>query len=270
MFEVRALYVKPHPGAPMLRARGVTGLAGAGLAGDCSADPASPRQVLLVDHASLRALRLRGPDLRPNLVLGGDLRALSSGSILDLGDLRLRITIPCEPCAKLDRARPGLFREVGVRRGVLARVLSSGAVQIGDRGRLSPLRAVPLDAIWRARALHIVSQIPRGRVMTYAALARLAGVLPAYCRALPTVLRSSPARGLPVHRVVPSSLGKLGAAQHRALLDEGVDLLHGLHGLDALHPPAGAHWDGAAYYSAQESGLSSSDSGGARGATRRA
>jgi alkylated DNA nucleotide flippase Atl1 len=96
--------------------------------------------------------------------------------------------------------------------------------------------------------------------VTYAALARIAGVLPAYCRAMPTVLRSPAARGLPVHRVVPASPDKLGPVQRRALEDEGVELadLAGRADLAGLAAPGvpsdldDIHWDGATYYAAQE------------------
>lgn len=245
MFEIRALYLKPRPGAAMQPVSEVTTRAGAGLAGDCNADPASPRQVLLIAGSAVRALGLADPDLRANLVVDGDLHLLSSGAILELGDLRLRVTIPCEPCRKLEHVRPGLAREVGAERGLLARVLSSGALHVGSRGHLAPTRAAPLDASWRSRVLDILAQVPAGKVITYAALATVAGVQPAYCRALPAVLRSASGRELPIHRVVPADVSKLDAAHRRKLLAEGAD----------LDQPSACAWSGADYYSAQEAHL---------------
>jgi alkylated DNA nucleotide flippase Atl1 len=245
VFEIRALYLKPRPGAAMQPVPEVTGRAGAGLVGDGNADPASPRQILLIARSAVRALGLADPDLRANLVVDGDLHLLSSGSVLELGDLRLRVTIPCEPCRKLEHVRPGLSREVGAGRGLLARVLSSGALHVGSRGRLSPSRAAPLHASWRSRVLDILAQVPEGKVVTYAALATVAGVQPAYCRALPAVLRSAPGRALPIHRVVPADVSKVDAAHRQQLLAEGAD----------LRAPADCSWNGADYYSAQEAHL---------------
>jgi alkylated DNA nucleotide flippase Atl1 len=235
----------------MLPVPGVTGRAGVGLVGDCNADPASPRQVLLIARGSVRELELRDPDLRANLVVDGDLHLLASGSILDFGELGLRVTIPCEPCRKLEHVRPGLSREVGARRGLLARVLSSGALHVGSRGRISPARAAPLEASWQSRVLHILAQVPEGKVLTYAALATLAGAQPAYCRALPAVLRSASGRGLPIHRVVPADVSKVEAAHRLRLLAEGADLRN----------PPDCFWNGADYYSAQEACLARSARG---------
>lgn len=242
MFEVRALFLKPEPGAPMRDASSVIGKAGHGLVGDCSGHPASPRQVLVVAADAVRALGLGAADLRANLVVAGDLDRLGSGTVLDFGGLRLRITIPCEPCAQLDKVRPGLSRDVGLRRGLLARVVASGTVALGGRGEVAPDHLRPLAASWKARVQDIVAHIPAGKLISYAALTVLAGVQTSYCRALPGVLKSRSLEALPVHRVVPASIDKVDAAQLRALRAEGIDLRN----------RAGHDWDGAAYYAAEE------------------
>jgi alkylated DNA nucleotide flippase Atl1 len=227
----------------MLQVRSVATLAGHGIVGDCNAQASSPRQVLLVSRRSLQELGLYETDLRPNLVLDEDLSSAGSGAILNFDGLRLRITIPCEPCGKLNEVRTGLSGEIGSRRGLLARVLSTGVLRLGARGAVEPIGAEPLATNWKTRVRHIVVQVPAGKVITYGALATLAGVQMAYCRALPSVLRSICEPEIPIHRVVPTDAKKISAGHMRKLLAEGAD----------IREKAIPHWDGALYYSNQES-----------------
>jgi O-6-methylguanine DNA methyltransferase len=80
------------------------------------------------------------------------------------------------------------------------------------------------------RVLRIVSRIPPGRVTTYGAVARLAGQ-PNAARAVGTIMRTAPVKGLPYHRVVAAGgvLGGYGGnvMLKRALLEaEGLRVSH--------------------------------------------
>lgn len=230
MLELRSLHRKPRARAPMETVATLNGVAGHGLVGDAAAHAASPRHVLLVAAADLAALGVTGPDVRANLVVRGDLHGLASGDVVSFGSLALRITIPCEACRRLDHVRPGLAHEIGLRRGVLARVVGDGTASPGDRGHVLP-RALPALAVdWKARILSILTRMPTDRVITYAALARAAGVQSTYCRALPAVLRALAARGASIDRVLPDRAAPLDAprwdasslyaAEERALLHD--------------------------------------------------
>lgn len=84
--------------------------------------------------------------------------------------------------------------------------------------------AVAQAKAFQADVLNIVSQIPRGRVMTYGLIATLAG-WPSHARMVGHILRYTPgAEKLPCHRVVNTS-GRTapGWSQHRPLLEaEGI------------------------------------------------
>ena len=58
------------------------------------------------------------------------------------------------------------------------------------------------------RVLHVLRKIPRGRVVTYGDLARLAG-RPGAARAAGNIMRDAPEPGLPYHRVIAAG-GRLG------------------------------------------------------------
>jgi len=72
---------------------------------------------------------------------------------------------------------------------------------------------------------NIVEQIPRGYVLTYGAIARLAG-WPNHARLIGRIMRSAPDNTLPCHRVV-NACGRLAPhypAQAALLEAEGVHL----------------------------------------------
>jgi MOSC domain-containing protein YiiM len=188
---VERLAIRPSRTDRSIAVDAMQALAGIGATGDRHADPLSPRQVLLASAAAYADLNLPQHALGENLLLDLDTSALSSGTVLQIGDaVRLRLMFQCEACGYLDAYRAGVAARIGRRRGVLARVLAGGVIHPGDRirdlGRQLP--AWPDD--WRERVAQVVCAVPDGMVLTYAQLARLAGVQPTYCRAFPRLLKS--------------------------------------------------------------------------------
>lgn len=164
-------------------------LGGRGLEHDLHADPVSPRQLLLAGAPVYNDLALPPLALRENLLLEADTSSLASGTVLRIGDeVLLRLMFQCEACGSLDRHRPGLSRLVGARRGVLARVLTSGPILAGDRviSLGSQLPAWPED--WRERVRRVLDALPPGHVIAYRQLAHLAGIAASYCRAFPRAI----------------------------------------------------------------------------------
>ncbi len=105
----------------------------------------SRRQVTLIEreqlgeHAAALGLTEIPPGaVRANIETAGiDLVALIGGEI-DVGTARLRFYAPRDPCAKMDAICAGLReRMLDSRQGVLAEVVRSGVVRIGDAVRPS-------------------------------------------------------------------------------------------------------------------------------------
>jgi MOSC domain-containing protein YiiM len=189
--QVTALAIRPARSAISVAADRTEAMAGAGLLGDRHADPLSPRQVLLASAATYADLKLPAHALGENLLVDFDTAQLRSGALLRIGeDVLLRLMFQCEACGHLDAYQAGVSGRIGKRRGVLARVLSGGVIRPGDaiRDLGHPLPAWPED--WRARVAQVLRAVPDGMVVTYAQLARLAGVQPVYCRTFPRLLRS--------------------------------------------------------------------------------
>ena len=188
--HIRALALRPRRGAAPLPVEAAVAIAGAGLDKDVHADPLSPRQLLLAGAGTYAALALAPHALGENLLLDIDTAQLHSGTVLQLGSaVRLRLMFQCEACGQLELHRPGLAHALGPRRGMLARVLAGGALRAGDPVRdLGPLLPAWADD-WRLRVARVLDAAPPGEVVTYAQLARLAGIQSSYCRALPALLR---------------------------------------------------------------------------------
>ncbi|WP_230026824.1 MOSC domain-containing protein [Massilia sp. Bi118] len=166
-------------------------LDGTGVAGDRHADPLSPRQVLLASAAIYTDLTLPAHALAENLLLDLDTSSLSSGTVLEIGDaVRLRLMFQCEACGYLDAYKAGVAARIGRRRGVLARVLAGGVIHPGDRIRDLGRQLPAWSDDWRERVAQVLCALPDGMVLTYAQLARLAGVQSTYCRAFPRLVKS--------------------------------------------------------------------------------
>jgi MOSC domain-containing protein YiiM len=106
---------------------------GLGIEGDHHRKPGGSRQVLLMAEENCDAFGLAPGEVRENIVTRGiDLQSLVPGTRLEIGGALLEITKDCEPCAFIDRLRPGLRARMVGRRGMLSRVLRSGEIRVGD------------------------------------------------------------------------------------------------------------------------------------------
>jgi len=150
---------QPVPAIRLLAGLGVEGDAHSGVTvkhrSRVARDPTQPnlRQVHLIHAELFAALRAAGFDIAPGDIgenvttLGLDLLALPAGTCLHLGEAAVvQVTGLRNPCAQLDRFRPGLMAAVLDRddegrlvrkAGVMAVVLAGGEVRPGD-----PIRVV--------------------------------------------------------------------------------------------------------------------------------
>ncbi len=134
MSEVLRLFVAVIHRQPMLEVEEALVLESRGLEGCAHGRPGSRRQVLLMDIETLDWLGLAPGMVKENITTRGlDLRGLRSGQRLRVGQAVLEVTLPCEPCRRMEEIRAGLERELRGRRGMLCRVVEAGRVRPGDR-----------------------------------------------------------------------------------------------------------------------------------------
>jgi MOSC domain-containing protein YiiM len=91
------------------------------------------RSVLFVAAEDLDALGVEPGQVRENFtVRGSDVMAWPVGQQLAVGDAQFEVTMVCDPCHLMNEIRPGLQDELVGRRGMLARVVKTGHVRVGD------------------------------------------------------------------------------------------------------------------------------------------
>lgn len=194
--------------------------AAVGVEGDVNAGELSPRQILLANVCTYQAHSLPPGALRENILLSDStVERLPSGSLVRLGESIIRITYSCPPCHKLNEEEAGLLRRIGVDRGILARVIVSGNVLIGDQVEILPDNMSVIPESPRQRAYRVIRSVPVGSAVTYAHIQRCAGMTKGFVRVIPRFLKTAPPR-VPVHRVVASggSLIQEHIRDQRALL----------------------------------------------------
>jgi MOSC domain-containing protein YiiM len=137
--RVISLHVRTEKhGAPLPVAE-VVGRVGGGLEGDIHAHRSS-RAVLVIDRATLDALRLASGDLREEITIEGlpDVTNLPVDAELRIGGVTLRVNGPCEPCTHIGELlgvpdREQFRQSLLGRRGALCTVsAATGPIRVGD------------------------------------------------------------------------------------------------------------------------------------------
>jgi MOSC domain-containing protein YiiM len=151
--HVVSLHLHPaESGPPLQSVEAFEVVEGKGVAGDTryfgrlSRDTGQPtrRQVSLIEreqiaeHATALGLPVIAPGaVRSNIETAGVNLITLLGHEIEIGEAVLRVYAPRDPCAKMDAICQGLrARMMNQRQGVLAEVLRSGRVRVGDAVRM--------------------------------------------------------------------------------------------------------------------------------------
>ena len=128
-----SLQICPGHRAPMQFKNALRALADLGLEGDDHAHPNGSRQVLFMDEETLTRLKLKPGIIRENITTRGiDLKSLPPKTRVRVGEVEFEITKRCEPCERMDEIREGLRAQLEGQRGMLARVINSGEIRVGN------------------------------------------------------------------------------------------------------------------------------------------
>jgi MOSC domain-containing protein YiiM len=133
MGEVQHLFTCLVHRFPMKEEAQVEAIANKGFKGCIHGRPNSKRQVLLMDRETLDKFGLPPGAIKENVTLKGmDFQTLTVGQRLKIGESVLEITVPCDPCPRMDEIRMGLQEELRGQRGWLCRVVEAGKIRKGD------------------------------------------------------------------------------------------------------------------------------------------
>jgi MOSC domain-containing protein YiiM len=145
MAHVSNLFVAVEHRRPMKAVDQAMAIADRGFEGCIHGRHGSKRQVLLVDTETLAECGLEPGIVRENITtVGLNVAGLELGQQLAIGGAVLEVTIPCEPCSRMDEIRMGLQETLQDRRGVLCRVIEGGRISRGDAIEIrQAARAIP-------------------------------------------------------------------------------------------------------------------------------
>lgn len=134
MAHVSNLFIATERRTPMKDLEEASAIVDRGLAGCIHGRPGGKRQVLLMDNETLAQFNLTPGILRENITtIGLSTTELGRGQRITIGEAVLEVTVPCEPCHRMDEIRMGLQEALKDKRGVLCRVIQGGRISRGDK-----------------------------------------------------------------------------------------------------------------------------------------
>ena len=99
----------------------------------CAHRRGGKRNVLFVAAEDLESLGVPPGRVKENFtVRGADVMNWPIGQRLKIGDAEFEVSMVCDPCELMEEIRPGLQTELEGKRGMLAKVLTTGRVTRGD------------------------------------------------------------------------------------------------------------------------------------------
>ncbi len=126
------LFIKPGHREDMIPVEAIHLVQHKGIEGDASFGR-NKRQILIISNELVEAYGLMPGDLRENITVSQlDVSAIPAKTRLSIGDVVLEVTGDCNPCARLEELRAGLMDEIHGNRGILARVLEPGIINVGQ------------------------------------------------------------------------------------------------------------------------------------------
>jgi MOSC domain-containing protein YiiM len=133
MARVTNLFIAPERRKPMKAMDQVIALADQGFEGCVHSRQGSKRQVLIMDGETLAEFDIAPGMVRENITtMGLNIARLRAGQRLAIAGAMFEVTIPCEPCHRMDEIQMGLQVALKERRGVLCRVIEGGRISRGD------------------------------------------------------------------------------------------------------------------------------------------
>ena len=145
--KIISIHIAAIAAAPVKSVPEVIAMAGRGLEGDryaaklgtFSNDPGSGRDVTLIESEAIEALNrdyhveLRAGESRRNIVTQGISLNHRVGKEFRVGEVVLRGTRLCEPCAHMEKLTvKGALRGLIHRGGLRADIVNGGTIRVGD------------------------------------------------------------------------------------------------------------------------------------------
>lgn len=145
MGRLAGIAIRSAKRAPMQTLDAAEVSVAAGVAGDFRGRPGDRQVTVIAADAWQAACAELGRELswttrRANLLVDGVSLPREAGGTIEIGDVRLRVTMETAPCSRMDEQCRGLRAALAPewRGGVCCEVVEGGAVRVGDTVRVVP------------------------------------------------------------------------------------------------------------------------------------
>ncbi len=144
------------------------------------------KQLLLLPQYVLNTFGLKPGQLKENIILkeAFDLHALPSGTTLNIGEVKLRLTFHCEPCSKIKHLVT--IKHITHHRGYHAQILSPGYIRLGDTAKITSEKHEFIPYEFADRMKWFLDK--QSEPIWVSDLVQAIGLSPSYCRAVPRIL----------------------------------------------------------------------------------
>ncbi|QFI39130.1 MOSC domain-containing protein [Moritella marina ATCC 15381] len=146
------------------------------------------RQVLILPRSVLEEFGLEPGQLKENILIDDDfdIHALPSGSVIQAGSAKIRLTFHCEPCVKIKHLVS--TRKITFKRGYLGQCLNEGVIECGDEIKIIDERHESIPYLLADRIKWYLDGI-EGKIMVSDLVLNI-GLSKSYCRAIPNIIRN--------------------------------------------------------------------------------
>jgi len=145
------------------------------------------RQVLIVPTSTLNEFNLEIGQLKENILIDTpfDIHSLESGTVLQIGNVKIRLTFHCEPCVKIKNIVS--VKKILYKRGYLGQCLNDGEIYIDDVIKI-------LDEKYEYIPYKLADRIKwyldkREQPILVSDLVINIGLSKSYCRAVPNIIK---------------------------------------------------------------------------------
>jgi MOSC domain-containing protein YiiM len=149
------------------------------------------RQVLILEQKTLFDFDVQPGDLRENIIIDDhiDLYNLPSGTVIQIGDVKIRLTFLCEPCKVIaDKVN---LKHIHGKRGMLGCFLNDGVIQKHDKVFITDKKLEFIPEKASERIAWFLDK--RNEPIMARDLMWQVGLPQSYCRALPAIIAKNPA-----------------------------------------------------------------------------
>lgn len=144
------------------------------------------RHILILTTQIIERFDLEPGDLKENILIDGlDIHALPSGTVIQIGEVQIRLTYHCEPCKQIKDVVD--LKKIEHQRGYLGTVLNKGEIKIGDTLTVLDITYDSIPYTIKDRIMWYLDQ--QKNPVSIKKLAYGISVSPSYYRAIPNMLK---------------------------------------------------------------------------------